>query len=149
MIASVIHQKEFLVESLPDNHPLFTTPLFSSGVISDLSQAIRLNDESTGLTTSGNPEIISLRKDLTKPGEEIIELPRETANIILERVGVDGVQPVSREDFENFRHNMQLSISNLITDSLTTMAIYRSSNTNNIDGTRNSFHPYVHNQPIN
>jgi len=41
-----------LVESLLDNHPLFGTPLFTSGVMSDLSQIIRLNGENTGLTAT-------------------------------------------------------------------------------------------------
>jgi hypothetical protein len=72
LIASAIHHNEFLIESLPDNHPLFRTPLFISGLMSDLSQYIRLNGESTGLTASGIPEIVSLRKDLTK----LSELPR-------------------------------------------------------------------------
>lgn len=137
LIASVIHHKDFLVESLPGNHPLFGTPLFTSGVMSDLSQLIRLDGQNTGLKATGIPEIISLRKDLNKLREEIIQIPRETANIIVERVRVDGVQPVSREDFENFRQNIQLSITNLINDSLI-RTIDRNSNTNDIIGTSNS-----------
>ena len=72
LIASVIHLKEFLVESLPDNHHLFRTPLLTSGVMSDLSQIIRLNDENTRLTATGIPDFIGLRKDLNKLRAKIV-----------------------------------------------------------------------------
>ena len=74
---------------------------------------------------------------MDKLRDKIVEIPRETANIIVERVRVDGVQPVSRDDFENFRENMQLSITNLINGSLI-RNIDRNSDTNEIVGTSNS-----------
>ena len=74
---------------------------------------------------------------MDKLRDKIVEIPRETANIIVERVRVDGVQPVSRDDFENFRENMQLSITNLINGSLI-RNIDRNSDTNEIVGTNNS-----------
>ena len=143
LIASVIHHKDFLMESLPENHPLFRTSLFTSGLISNLSLAIRLNGESTGMIASGVPEIVSLRKDLTNLREEISVIPRETVNVMLERVRVDGVQPVSREDFENFRETVQLSISNLLNDGFNRAIsmdrnLNSNSNRNSIDSGRGS-----------
>jgi hypothetical protein len=54
--------------------------LFTSGGMSESNQIIRLKGENTGLTTAGIHEIISLRKALINIREEIIEIPRETAN---------------------------------------------------------------------
>ena len=65
-------------------------------------------------------------------------LPTETANIILERVRVDGVQPVSRDDFETFTENMHSSISNLINDSLIRVINRNPDSHSNNDGLNNA-----------
>jgi hypothetical protein len=125
LLASLVHHQQYLREVLPPNHPLFNCPVFASGLIGDLKNAILLGTGCCGKTSmraTGVPPYITLgvsvdnlRAELDTSlrqvqGElqsvresmhaELAGLPARLKATLLDNFNVLGVQQVTARDFE-------------------------------------------------
>ena len=77
LLASICYHEVWLRESLSPQHPLFSSPLFTSGTLAELRPHIRsgcYRCASTGLTATGVPTHLAMSNELTTVARETADL---------------------------------------------------------------------------
>jgi hypothetical protein len=109
LLASICHHETWLRSTLPADHQLFVSPLFTSGALESLRVHVLsgcYRSLSTGLTATGIPPHLAMSNELTavvKQTEEMkvqllsqySSLPSKVADCILSQCSVNGAVPVT------------------------------------------------------
>lgn len=121
LLASVIFHKEWLVETLPLQHPLFNSRLWTSGVMDRLSSKVLSGNgrnEISGLTATGIPPHVLIANEMVKLQAEmeairievmgkIDEMPEKVKATLLENFTVHGVVPITQNQVTSMISNLQ------------------------------------------
>jgi hypothetical protein len=115
LVASVIYHREYLVRTLPSNHLLFTSRLWTRNYHERLAPYVVcgvFRCPHTGLTSTGvalntaimtsvkevNAETVQLRQEVESITVKLTDtIPRACVNLILDNVNISGTQPVTRQ----------------------------------------------------
>ncbi|MGH2639759.1 MAG: hypothetical protein ACRDF4_10870 [Rhabdochlamydiaceae bacterium] len=114
LLASICYHEKWLRTNLPSHHPLFSTPLFSSGRIAALIPHVSVGcylSPVTGLQATGIPPQIVMANDLLQVAantqllkEEVLskyaELPAQVTNMLLSKLSINGAIPVTLDDMK-------------------------------------------------
>lgn len=114
MLASVVHHAPWLRQTLPSTHPIFLTPVFTSGAVENLRKYVQTGNFSnthTGLNATGVPPhimqsvaISELQGELQEFKAEVgrmgADLPNKVRDAILASCEVNGAIPLTRESVE-------------------------------------------------
>jgi hypothetical protein len=121
LLASIVYHAEFLRKNLPPAHPLFNANIFSQGFVTRFEGRILLGSgrcDNTGMTASGVPQMIAMVHEIKDLKQEmqsmearrladlqtlsslILSIPDQVTMNMLERIRVEGVQPVTLADVQ-------------------------------------------------
>ena len=136
LLASIVHNEEFLRRSLDPCHPLFGSMLFTSTQIAALKPFVLTGNnecKETGMKATGIPHVIVLatevhglsketRENRAELKQEICELRREMkeelppmlTRQILQHIDVNGAVPVTMPQIESLFGEMQATLTTLI-----------------------------------
>jgi hypothetical protein len=121
LLASVVYHRVWLRENLPSQHPLFQSRFWKEGMPERLGSYVlagKFRCEKTMMTATGLPSHLVLAQRLETLEEQLVEfqnrvhnqhtqimtdLPSAVANVVLERVQVNGAVAVTATDFNTFR----------------------------------------------
>lgn len=124
LLASLVHHQEWLQQTLPSNHPLFRTMLWTSGKVRALASFVLVGNQEcleTNMKATGIPQIISLRQQIRDQKgiieslmqrmninhEQVMEsLPAAVAKHISDNFTIQGMVPVTQSHFDQFRREM-------------------------------------------
>ena len=114
LLASICHHEVWLRESLSPQHPLFSSPLFTSGTLAELRPHIRAGcyrSTATGLTATGIPPHLAMSNELTTVARETAAmkaqllsqyaaLPADLTSHLLAKFTIQGAVPVTLDDLK-------------------------------------------------
>jgi hypothetical protein len=141
LLASIVFHLDFLRKVLDDNHPLFSTPLFTSGVfdLRGLREHVLCGQgqcpaSHCGLRATGVPphlaivnEVVALisrsdelRNEMKQMG---IELPDHVAKQVLAKCEVQGAVPCSRDDLNQVVEALRTSLLSSMSEKLNERAV--------------------------
>ena len=112
LLASICHHEAWLRSTLPTTHPLFSTYLFTSGVVSALKPHVLsgcYRCPVSGLTATGIPPHLTMANELkavTRQSEALraelqaqcTGLPSSVVNMLLSKCSINGAIPVTLDD---------------------------------------------------
>ena len=115
LLASICHHEQWLRSTLPSHHPLFSSPLFTSGTLESLKPHVLSGcnrSRLTGLTATGIPPHLTMTNELSavvKQTEEMkvqlltqySDLPAEVASVLLAKFSINGAIPVTLDDLRS------------------------------------------------
>lgn len=76
LLASAVYHFGFLNQTLPPNHPLRFTPLFTSRLGSDLKKHVSISEADTSLTPTGVPSMINFMQEVRCINNKVDALPQ-------------------------------------------------------------------------
>jgi hypothetical protein len=111
LLASLSFHSEWLKATLPERHPLFLQPVWTSGVLTRVRSKVhtgQMTNEETGLTATGVPPTIMLANTVEELKEEmarmrvslesmIKETPNAVKDVLLEHFTIDGAVPLTKD----------------------------------------------------
>lgn len=106
LLASILFHAKFLRETLDPHHPLFTSPLYRSGLVERWQDRVLVGTScsETGLSATGVPIHIVISNSVKELDQRLTqrmaELPHLVKADILRDVRIEGVQPVQRSEWE-------------------------------------------------
>jgi hypothetical protein len=114
LLASICYHEDWLRSTLPARHPLFSTPLFTSGALDPLKLHVLsgcYRSALSGVIATGIPPHLAMSNELTavvKQNEvmkaELLSkcaaLPSDVANVLLSKFSINGAIPVTLEDLK-------------------------------------------------
>ena len=114
MLASISYHEEWLRSNLPAMHPLFSTPLFTSGTLTSLRASVCCGcyrSPRTGLVATGIPPHLAMSNELTavvKQSEALksellskcAALPTDITAVLLSKFQINGAIPLTAEDLK-------------------------------------------------
>ena len=114
LLASICYHEVWLRESLSPQHPLFSSPLFTSGTLAELRSHIRAGcyrSTATGLTATGIPPHLAMSNELTTVARETAAmkaqllsqyaaLPADLTSHLLAKFTIQGAIPVTLDDLK-------------------------------------------------
>ena len=126
LLASIVFHKDWLIRSLHNRHPLFNTPLWTSGILDRLaSQVLAGNGRNSTslLTATGIPPHILLANELAKVErklealrldlmERLNQLPDEIKTVMLQNFQVNGALPITHSQVVTMISNLEQTILN-------------------------------------
>ena len=121
LLASVVHHRRFLFDTMPASHPLFTTPLFTqSGLLTHLATIVDccLPSPTCYIPATGLSPIAAVLRDLAQQGNRISSLEERVD--ATPQLTVEGVTAVLEERAVQAnvvtRHGLQDLLLKVITD---------------------------------
>jgi hypothetical protein len=137
LIANIIFHVEWLRATLPENHPLFCSSVFTKSfdiggrrqtIVQHFREKIvcgKMFDPVTRMQATGVPPHLTLLGAIAKLEDALLRLerhitdtcsviPNQVKELILQNFQFEGTLPITRTDFENFRTEM----TRVITDAL-------------------------------
>jgi hypothetical protein len=123
LIASLLYHEAWMRSNFSNNHPIFSSPLFtllSSTQRAELLSHVKVSknrDNESNMIATGVPthliianEISDLKSDWNNKwenfGKEVTKLPEMVTSNILERAQVNGALPVTSKDMDQFKINI-------------------------------------------
>jgi hypothetical protein len=147
-LASIVYHEMFLRRTLPENHPLFNTLLFTSRILPSLRSLVcqkSNNCDVARIQATGIPPFIVVGlavkqlQDQVREADarnranfqllqssittEISSLPERLKSTILENFNVQGVHPITRSDFEEMSKKILECLDSKISDKLQHLSI--------------------------
>lgn len=121
LLASIVHHQDYLKEVLHPSHPFFQSRLWTSGIVSTLSEKVFTGNGKnpvTLMTATGIPphlllakELATTRGEIEKMRETIIqklqEVPEQVKACMLENFQVDGTVPITVSQVQTMMSDMQ------------------------------------------
>jgi hypothetical protein len=161
LLASIVYHEQYLREQCP-LHPIFTTPLFTTaGMITSLKDKVITGSGknlTSGMIATGIPphillgnEVVNVCKGMDVLRETIMEnliqLPDKTKDLILNNFQINGVLPITQEQFSDFKNDMRTLI--LQTQSLNVTSTQNENDSTMINGNYHFFNwgGKLHNVP--
>jgi hypothetical protein len=147
LLASIVHHDEWLRSRLVKEHPLFSSYLYSSGLINGLKKYILVRSNYcsiTKMTATGIPPHLTIAAELNTMMNRIDEnksellqqyeqLPSLLTNTLMNKFEINGAIPVTREDI----HRMMETISQQI-QSIGTIGSNITNTNNNTESNSNN-----------
>jgi hypothetical protein len=134
LLASLAYNNQWLKATLPNHHPLFTSTVWTCGILPQLLEGNFVQggcgrNPVTGLTASGIPphilianEIVKLRNDMTERHLEIVErideMPAKVKELMLANFTVNGVVPITSQQVSEMMDGLRSSLLNAIENSM-------------------------------
>jgi hypothetical protein len=126
MLASLAFHQAWLKSTLPAHHPLFTSAVWTCGILPRLTENGLVQggcgrNATTGLTASGIPphillanEIVKLRSDMVEKHNEIVEkldeMPSQIKVLLLENFTVNGAIPITADQVTQMLNGLKSSL---------------------------------------
>jgi hypothetical protein len=128
LLAQIVHHKNWLLQSLPENHVLFNSRVWTSGIIEKLQNRILLGNgrnSSSGMTATGIPPHIILANEVAKVREEVSlikidlmnkldALPEKVKTAMLENFSINGVVPITTSEVHRLVSELQVTLLTVI-----------------------------------
>jgi hypothetical protein len=115
LLSAICHHEEWLRATLPAHHPLFSTPLFTSGALASLRAHVFAGSHRcgpTGMTATGIPPHLAMTNELnavvkqteamkTQLLSQYEALPNAVASVLLSKLSINGAIPVTLDDLKS------------------------------------------------
>lgn len=127
LLASIVHHREYLETTLPSDHPLKVSRLWSSGIIPRLADRVLTGcnrHPTSKLVATGVPPNVMLANEIVKLREEfgnrtimllakVEEIPEKVKESMLQNFQISGAVPITKDQVEALINELRADIRDM------------------------------------
>lgn len=117
LLASLVYHQDWLVATLPADHPLFNQRVWTSGIVERLKDKVLtgvFRNPVSKMTATGVPPHVALSNKVSGLQESVSNkvdnLPREVTREVLDHCQVNGAVPISAQQIETMMSDLRQQV---------------------------------------